>query len=124
MRRSSSWPAFVLMSAWLAGKIKLFLPFRAVMLIHTYTFLLQSIKRRSWMRVTVHIPDDLGPKLKLAATKEGLSISALTAKALENYLAQRRKKAAGSKLLGLVRRDSVTTDAREELERGRMDDRT
>ena len=76
------------------------------------------------MRVTVHIPDDLGPKLKLAATKEGLSISALTAKALENYLAQSRKKAAGSKLLGLVRRDSVTTDAREELERGRMDDRT
>ncbi len=76
------------------------------------------------MRVTVHIPDVLGPKLKQAANKEGLSISALTAKALENYLAQRRKKAAGSRLLGLIRRDSVTTDAWEELERGRTDDRT
>ncbi len=76
------------------------------------------------MRVTVHIPDDLGPKLKLAANNEGLSISAFTAKALESYLALRRKKAAGSRLLGLIRSDSVTTDAWEELERGRIDDRT
>ena len=44
------------------------------------------------MRVTVHTPDDLGPKLKQAANNEGLSISALTAKALENHLAQKRKK--------------------------------
>ena len=76
------------------------------------------------MRVTVHIPDDLGPKLKLAANNEGLSISAFTAKALESYLALRRKKAAGSRLLDLIRSDSVTTDALEELERGRIDDRT
>lgn len=76
------------------------------------------------MRVTVHIPDDLGPKLKQAAIDEGLSISTLTANALENYLAQRRKKAAGSRHLGLIRRDSVTIDAWEELERGRIDDRT
>ncbi len=76
------------------------------------------------MRVTVHIPDELGPKLKQAAHNEGLSISGFTAKALENYLAQRRKKAAGSRLLGLVRRDSVTPEAWEELEKGRIDDRT
>lgn len=76
------------------------------------------------MRVTVHIPDDLGPKLKQAANNEGLSISALTAKALESYLARGRKKAAGSRLLGLIRRDSVATDAWEELEKGRIDDRT
>ena len=48
------------------------------------------------MRVTVHIPDELGPKLKQAANNEGLLISALTAKALENYLAQRRKKEAAA----------------------------
>src|SRR5208337_2049163 len=111
------------MSLWLAGKIKFFLPFRSVMLIHAYMFLHQSMKRRSWMRVTVHIPDGLGPKLKQAANKEGLSISAFTAKALENYIAQRRKKAACSRLLGLIRRDSVSADAWEELERGRIDDR-
>jgi len=35
------------------------------------------------MRVTVHIPDSLGPRLKQAAETEGLSLSALTAKALE-----------------------------------------
>ncbi len=94
------------------------------MLIHTYMFMYQSMKWGAWMRITVHIPDDLGPKLKLAANNEGLSISALTAKALQNYLAQRRKKSAGSRLLGLIRRDSVTVDAWEELERGRIDDRT
>ncbi|MEM5770099.1 MAG: hypothetical protein AAGU32_17695, partial [Bacillota bacterium] len=59
-----------------------------------------------------------------AANNEGLSISALTAKALESYLARGRKKAAGSRLLGLIRRDSVATDAWEELEKGRIDDRT
>jgi hypothetical protein len=112
------------MSLWLAGEIELFLTFEAVMLIHTYMLLDRSMERRSWMRVTVHIPDDLGPKLKQAANNEGLSISALTAKALETYLAQRRKKAAGSRLLGLIRGDSVTTDAWGELERGRIDDRT
>lgn len=75
------------------------------------------------MRVTVHIPDNLGPKLKQAAQNEGLSISAFTAKALEEYLKQRRKKAAGNSVLGLIQAGSVTADTWEELERGRSDDR-
>ena len=75
------------------------------------------------MRVTVHIPDNLGPKLKQAAQDEGLSISALTAKAVEEYLKQSRKRAAGNRLLGLIRPGSVTPDAWEELEQGRADDR-
>jgi antitoxin VapB len=75
------------------------------------------------MRVTVHIPDNLGPKLKRAAHDEGISVSALTAKAVEAYLKQRRKKAAGNRLLGLIRRGSVAPDAWEEIERGRADDR-
>ncbi len=93
------------------------------MLVHTYMFGANPYESSSWMRVTVHIPDDLGPKLKQAAKNEGLSISALTARALEDYLARRRKKAAGSRLLGLICRGSLTTDAWEELERGRIDDR-
>ncbi len=76
------------------------------------------------MRVTVHIPDDLGPKLKQAAHDEGLSISALTAKAVEKYLKQRRKKAAGNRLLDLIRPGSVPPDAWDEIARGRADDRS
>lgn len=75
------------------------------------------------MRVTVHIPDDLGPRLKQAAHNEGLSVSALTARAVEEYLKQRSKRAAGYRLLGLIQRESVTPDALECLEEGRIDDR-
>jgi hypothetical protein len=75
------------------------------------------------MRVTVHIPDRLGPSIKQAANDEGLSLSALTAKALEQYLKQRWKRVAGHRLLELVRLGSVAPDAWNELEKGRVDDR-
>jgi hypothetical protein len=75
------------------------------------------------MRITVHIPDNLGPRLKRAADNEGLSVSALTAKAVDEYLRQKRKKAAGNRLLDLIRPGSVADDAWEELDRGRTDDR-
>jgi hypothetical protein len=75
------------------------------------------------MRVTVHIPDSLGPILKQAAHHEGLSVSALAAKALEAYLKQKRKKEAGNRLLELIHSGSVSPEAWEELEKGRIDDR-
>jgi hypothetical protein len=75
------------------------------------------------MRVTVHIPDSLGPRLKSAAVKEGLSVSALTAKALESYLTQNKKIEAGKRLMDLISRDAVSNDAWNELERARSDDR-
>lgn len=75
------------------------------------------------MRITVHIPDNLGPRLKQAAHREGVSVSALTAKAVEEYLRQSRKRAAGKRLLGLIRPGSVTPDAWEEIDRGGTDDR-
>lgn len=75
------------------------------------------------MRVTIHIPDSLGPRLKHAAETEGLSVSALTAKALESYLRQKTKREAGMRLLDLVSPNAVSPDAWAELERGRADDR-
>jgi len=75
------------------------------------------------MRVTVHIPDNLGPKLKDAAQDEGMSLSALTAKALEAYLKQRRKKKSGNRLLDLIHPGSVSPEVWDELEKGRLDDR-
>jgi hypothetical protein len=75
------------------------------------------------MRVTVHIPDSLGPTLKQAARHEGVSVSALTAKALESYLKQKRKKEAGKRLLDLIQPGATAADAWDELEKGRIDDR-
>jgi hypothetical protein len=88
------------------------------MLIHTYMRI-----RRPLMRITVHLPDNLGPRLKQAADNEKISVSGLTAKAVEEYLRQKRKKAAGNHLLELIRPGSVSPDAWDELEKDRMDDR-
>jgi hypothetical protein len=74
------------------------------------------------MRITVHIPDNLGPILKQTAQSEGISLSALTAEALEYYLKQKRKKAAGNHLLKLIQPGSVTPGAWEELEKGRTEE--
>ncbi|MFC1833778.1 CopG family transcriptional regulator [Thermodesulfobacteriota bacterium] len=76
------------------------------------------------MRVTVHIPDNLGPLLKQAARDEGTSVSAMTAKALEFYLRRKRKQQAGRRLLELISPDAVAPDALTELEKGRVDGRT
>ncbi len=75
------------------------------------------------MRITVHVPDTLGPRVKKTAQDEGVSVSALTAKALEEYIRQRKKKSAGNRLLQLIRPGSVPPEAWEELEKGRVDDR-
>jgi antitoxin VapB len=75
------------------------------------------------MRVTVHIPDIMGPSLKRAAQTEGLSLSALTAKALESYLKQKKKREVGVKLLNLISPDAVSPDSWTELEKSRADDR-
>lgn len=75
------------------------------------------------MRVTVHLPDRLGSILKQTADNEGLSLSALTAKAVESYLTGKKKRQAGLRLLDLVSPDAVSPDALEELEKGRADDR-
>ena len=75
------------------------------------------------MRITVHVPDNIGPTLKQAAKNEGLSVSAFTAKALEAYLKQKRKREAGTRLLELIRPGVVSSDIWDELEQGRIDDR-
>jgi predicted transcriptional regulator len=75
------------------------------------------------MRITVHVPDNLEPKVKQAAHNEGMSVSAFTAKALEEYLKRKRKRDAGYRLLQLIRPGLAPPDAWEELEKDRADDR-
>ena len=75
------------------------------------------------MRITVHIPDRLGARLKQDAETEGLSVSAVAARALEWYLKQKRRREAGNRLLEFIGKGVVANGAHRELERGRRDDR-
>ena len=71
------------------------------------------------MRITVHIPDNLAESLKMAALNEGLSISAMTARALTVFLKEKRKQANAQRMYALIGSDAVSQDALEYLDRER-----
>lgn len=75
------------------------------------------------MRITVHIPDNLAESLKMAALNEGLSMSAMTARALTVFLKEKRKQATARRMYALIGHDAVSQDAYEYLDRERNDDR-
>ncbi len=74
-----------------------------------------------YMRLTVHLPDDLARLLKQAALNEGKSMSALTAEALDFYLRERRRRALGLKVLERAGKAQVDPKALEALEEGRRE---
>jgi len=71
-----------------------------------------------YMRLTVHLPDDLARLLKQTALNEGKSMSALTAEALDFYLRERRRRALGLKVLERAGKAQVAPKALEALEEG------
>ena len=75
------------------------------------------------MRLTVHIGDDLGARLKAMAANEGQSVSAFVASALETHLAEQRRRRAGGRVLEIAGRRPPAADALDILEQGRSDDR-
>ena len=75
------------------------------------------------MRITVHIPDNLAESLKMAALNEGLSMSAMTARALTVFLKEKRKQATAKRIYSLIGPTAISEDAIEFLERERTDDR-
>lgn len=75
------------------------------------------------MRITVHIPDNLAESLKMAALNEGLSMSAMTARALTVFLKEKRKQDTARRMHALIGPDAVSKDALEYLEKERNDDR-
>ena len=74
-----------------------------------------------YMRLTVHLPDDLARLLKQAALNEGKSMSALTAEALALYLRERRRRALGLKVLERAGKAPVDPKALGALEEGRRE---
>ncbi len=68
------------------------------------------------MRLTIHMPDGLGEKLKDAAESERKSVSSVIAEAVDHYLYHKRKKTLGLKILELAGEDAVAGDALDDLE--------
>lgn len=76
------------------------------------------------MRLTIHMPDSLGERLKSAADSERKSVSSIISEAVDHYLVHKRRKALGLKILELASKDVVAPDALRTMEEGRNDDRT
>jgi len=74
-------------------------------------------------RVTISIDRRLAEELKSLAKKEGVSLSKLIAKSLEEFLIERKKKEAGRKLLGIKLTKEEAQEALEELSRIRKEER-
>ena len=75
------------------------------------------------MRITVHIPDNLAESLKMAALNEGLSMSAMTARALIVFLKEKRKQDAARRIYSLIGSTAVSEDALDSLDGERKEDR-
>ena len=75
------------------------------------------------MRVTVHLPDDLGEALAAAARSDRRSLSSLVAEAVAWYLLERRRRALGERVLQRAGRARLSPDALQALHDGRHDRR-
>jgi len=78
------------------------------------------------MRITTHIPDQIARDAKTMAENEKKSVSSIIAEAVTYYIAEKRKKRLGRKVLEMVGKVRISSDVHKELEKGRMDsnDRT
>jgi len=78
------------------------------------------------MRITTHIPDQIARDAKIMAENEKKSVSSIIAEAVTYYIAEKRKRRLGRKVLEMAGRVRVSPDVHRELEKGRMDsnDRT
>ena len=76
------------------------------------------------MRITVHLPENLGEQIKMLARDEGVSVSRFVAKSLEQYLVENRRRKNAQKILNLAGKVRVSDEALKTLEEGRLEDRT
>jgi hypothetical protein len=78
------------------------------------------------MRITTHVPDQIARDAKIMAENENKSVSSIVSEAIAYYIAEKRKKRLGRKVLEIAGKARVSPDVHKELEKGRMDsnDRT
>lgn len=73
------------------------------------------------MRITTHIPDQIARDAKRMAENEKKSVSSIIAEAVTYYIAEKKKKRLGRKVLEMAGRVRVSPEVHKELEKGRMD---
>lgn len=77
------------------------------------------------MRVTVHVPDEIGEAAQELADAQGQSVSSFYAEAVQDRVKQLRRQQAFDEIDRLIEKAEVAPDALEELERMRDEpDRT
>jgi metal-responsive CopG/Arc/MetJ family transcriptional regulator len=78
------------------------------------------------MRITTHIPDHIARDAKTMAENEKKSVSSIVAEAVTYYIAEKKRKKLGRKVLEIAGKVRISPEVYRELERGRLDsdDRT
>jgi metal-responsive CopG/Arc/MetJ family transcriptional regulator len=78
------------------------------------------------MRITTHLPDPIARDAKTMAENEKKSVSSIIAEAVTYYIAEKKKKRLGRKVLEIAGKVRISPDVYKELEKGRLesDDRT
>jgi hypothetical protein len=78
------------------------------------------------MRITTHLPDPIARDAKAMAENEKKSVSSIIAEAVTYYIAEKKKKRLGRKVLEMAGKVRISPDVYKELEKGRLesDDRT
>lgn len=71
------------------------------------------------MRVTVHVPDEIGEAAQELGDAQGQSVSSFYADAVEDRVKQLRRQQAFDEIDRLIEKADVAPDALEELERMR-----
>ena len=74
------------------------------------------------MRVTVHIPDEVGKEAENLAKHRGVSVSSLYAEVIEAHIKEERRKQAFERINSLLKDAHVAPDFREQLDEIRQDD--
>ena len=73
------------------------------------------------MRITVHIPEEIGKEIQRLATNEKKSVSSVVAQSIEFFIEERKRRQLGNKVMKLAGKTRVSPDALEQLHLGRED---
>lgn len=80
-----------------------------------------DLSEASSMRITVHIPDEIGKEIQRVAANEKKSVSSVVAQSIEIFIRQRKRGDLGRKVLNLAGKTRVRPAALDHLHLGRED---
>ncbi len=78
------------------------------------------------MRITAHLPDPIARDAKTMAENEKKSVSSIVAEAVTYYIAEKKRKRLGRKVLEMAGKVRISPNVYKELKKGRLEsiDRT